>query len=142
MKGSERRYQGARRRASDTSAAGLPAWARVALLILALALAVYVLLFARVNARPAQELAALREQALQQDARLLAATLETRIASARAGTALVAERLRAQPTRLLEATEAGRAASPGVAFALMSAGGEVTAAAGAPAARFEPREPL
>jgi len=142
LKGSERRYQGARRRASDTTAAGLPAWARVALLVLALALAVYVLLFARVNARPAQELAALREQALQQDARLLAATLETRIASARAGTALVAERLRAQPTRLLEATEAGRAASPGVAFALMSTGGEVTAAAGAPAASFEPREPL
>lgn len=142
MKGNERRYRGARRRASDTTATGLPAWARVALLVLTLVLAVYVLLFARVNARPAQELAALREQALQQDARLLAATLETRIAAARAGTALVAERLRAQPTRLLEATEAGRAASPGVAFALVSAGGEVTAAAGAPATSFAPGEPL
>ena len=138
MKGSERRYQGARRRASDTSASGLPAWARVALLLLTLALAVYVLLFARVNERPAQELAALREQSLQQDARLLASTLETRIASARAGTALVSERLRAQPTRRLEAAEAGRAASPGVAFAVVSAGGNVIAAAGAPDSSFLP----
>lgn len=142
MNGTERRYEGARRRASDTSAASLPVWARVALLLLALTLAVYVLLFARVTARPTQELAALREQALQQDARLLAATLETRIAAARAGTTLVAERLRAVPGRPLDATEAGREASPGVAFALMSAGGEISAAAGAPVTSFVPSGPL
>lgn len=142
MKGKERRYQGAGRRASDTTAAGLPAWARVAILALTLGVAVYVLLFARETARPARELAALREQALQQDAHLMAATLEARIASARAGMALASQRLATQPTRPLDAIEAARAAAPDIAFAVVDPASAVLASTGAPIEAFASTAPI
>ncbi len=142
MKGNERRYQGAGRRASDTTAAGLPAWVRVAILALTLAVAVYVLLFARETARPARELAALREQALQQDAHLLAATLEARLSAARAGLALADNRLDARADRPLDAIEAAAAASADTAFAIVDRTGAVRANTGAAAEAFASSTPL
>ena len=61
MRGTERRYSGPGRRASDNRR-GPPAWARILLLCITLAVAVYVLLFARELARPAREAQTLREQ--------------------------------------------------------------------------------
>ena len=81
MPGSERRFQGVGRRSSDAVEPGLPAWARVAVLALTLAVAVDVLFFALATGRPTRELGALREQVLSQDADLLAARLEARLIS-------------------------------------------------------------
>ncbi len=142
MKGNERRYQRSGRRASDTTAAGLPAWVRVAILALTLAVAVYVLLFARETARPARELASLREQTLQQDAHLMAATLEARIASARAGMALASQRLGAPSARPLDAIEAARAAAPDIAFAIVDPASTVLASTGAPPGAFGSTAPI
>ena len=51
----------------------------------------------------------------------MAATLEARIGSARAGMALASQRLGAQPGRPLDAIEAARAAAPDIAFAVVDA---------------------
>lgn len=82
MRGNERRVENPGRRASDKERAALPAWARVLTLILALALAGYVLLSTRESARPGREAQDLKEQALATDAGLLAATTEARLAPA------------------------------------------------------------
>ena len=71
----ERRVNSQGRRASD-QAPGSPAWLRVAVLALALALTAYVLLTSRQATRPLRDVQAYQELAVSQDARLLAA--ETR----------------------------------------------------------------
>ena len=71
----ERRVNSQGRRASD-QAPGSPAWLRVAVLALALAITAYVLLTSRQATRPLRDVQAYQELAVSQDARLLAA--ETR----------------------------------------------------------------
>ncbi|QYF88354.1 ATP-binding protein [Brevundimonas sp. PAMC22021] len=71
----ERRVTSQGRRASD-QAPGSPAWLRVAVLALALAITAYVMLTSRQATRPARDIQAYQELAVAQDARLLAA--ETR----------------------------------------------------------------
>lgn len=137
MRGTERRYQGAGRRSSDSGDGRLAGWIRVGVLTLALAVAVYVLLIARETTRPAREADALRAETLTDDARLLAAQVETRLMSAEMGLRVGADALRAHPNRPLDAAEAARAASPGVAFAILSPTGAPLTSAGAPASAFD-----
>ncbi len=137
MRGSERRLQAAAgRRSSDHAIPGLPSWARVLTLALTLAVAVYVLLIARETARPERDADAVRSQALQQDARLLAAVLDGRIAAAGGALRVAEARLTAQPSRPLDAAEAAHDVAPGTAFAIQSPGGAVLAASGAAADAF------
>ena len=137
MRGSERRLQAAAgRRSSDQAIPGLPSWARVLTLALTLAVAVYVLLIARETARPERDADAVRSQALQQDARLLAAVLDGRIAAAGGGLGVAEAALTTHSNRPLDAAEAARGAVPGAAFAVLSPGGAILAASGAPAEAF------
>ena len=71
MRGSERRITPQGRRAQDRRK-GPPAWLRIAILAVTLAVAAYVLLFAREMARPGQEADALRMAAVDREARMLA----------------------------------------------------------------------
>lgn len=137
MRGSERRHQVIGRRSSDQDEPGLPTWARAAVLALTLALAVYVLLFARETTQPTRELETLREQTLRHDARSLATNLETRTAAARAALQVGETRLAARPDQPRAATEAARAAAPGVAFAAYSPDGAILATAGTSASDFQ-----
>ncbi|WP_339914827.1 ATP-binding protein [uncultured Brevundimonas sp.] len=129
MRGNERRIIEQGRRTSDgrTSA---PTWARVLILSIALAIAAYVLLFAREIARPGLEVDALRTQAVASEARLLALDLENRLAPVRRGAEAGADTLAARPYRPLDAIDAARAVSPGSAFAVITADGRVLAAVG------------
>ncbi|MBW8303507.1 MAG: hypothetical protein K0M78_06115, partial [Brevundimonas sp.] len=79
MRGSERRITPQGRRAQDRRK-GPPSWVRIAILAVTLAVAAYVLLFAREMARPGQEADALRMAAVDREARLLALETEIRIA--------------------------------------------------------------
>jgi len=143
LRGTERRYQGAGRRSSDGGGGKLAGWIRVGVLTLTLAVAAYVLLIARETARPQREAEALRIEAMTGDARLLAARLENRLISARAGLKQAEATLRTHPDRPLDAVEAARQAAPDLAFALMSPSGTRLAAVGAPAEAFAgpPRHP-
>ena len=136
MRGTERRYQGAGRRASDTGGGTLAGWIRVGVLTLALCVAAYVLLVARETARPERELETLRARVIADDARLFAAELDARLRATDAALKTGADALRARPTRPLDAVEAARALAPETAFAVMSPTGETLAAAGAPAQAF------
>lgn len=138
MRGTERRYQGVGRRASDRSEGKRTAWLRIGALGLALAVAAYVLLIARDTAFPAREAELLRGQALTAEAKLLASRFETRLLVAEAGLKVAADRLNAQPSRPLDAVEAARAQAPDIGFAVLSASGSPEAVAGAPAAAFAP----
>ena len=104
-----------------------------------LGVAAYVLLFAREIARPLREADVMREQALQQDVRLLAAAAEARLAPASAALKAGADLLTAQPTQALAAVERARVLAPDAAFAVIGPDGVVRAAAGAPAEAFQPR---
>ena len=77
MRGSERRITAQGRRAADRRK-GPPAWVRIAILAVTLAVAAYVLLFAREMARPGQEADTLRMAAVDREARLLALAREAR----------------------------------------------------------------
>ena len=143
MRGSERRIQGGPgRRASDRGVTGAANWSRILLLTLTLAIAVYVLLVSRETARPEREAAALRTQSLQQEARLLAAVMDGRIASARAALIIGAQALEARPDRPLDAVEAARAVAPASGFAVLSPMGAALAAAGSPADGFAATPPI
>ena len=143
MRGSERRIQGGPgRRASDRGVSGAANWSRILLLTLTLAIAVYVLLVARETARPEREAVALRTQSLQQDALMLAAVMEGRIASARAALIIGAQTLEARPDRPLDAAEAARAVAPASGFAVLSPMGAALAAVGAPADSFAATPPV
>lgn len=133
MRGSERRITPQGRRAQDRRK-GPPAWVRIAILAVTLAVAAYVLLFAREMARPGQEADALRMVAVDREARLLALETETRIAPVQAAVRAAT----AQSLSSAETVRQARAAAPDGAFAVMSAGDVVTAAAGASPAAFVP----
>ncbi|MFC5346018.1 ATP-binding protein [Brevundimonas staleyi] len=116
----------------------MPTWGRVLLLVLTLGLAIYVVMFARESTRPAREAAVLRAEALKRDSDLGAAQLDAKLARARMGLSVAAEALRANPGRPLDAMEAARVVAPESGFAVVNAGGEASAAAGAEAAAFRP----
>jgi len=136
LRGSERRIQGTGRRSSDRVTVGLTNWIRIVALVLTLAISAYVLLFARETARPAREAYVLRGQALQQDARLLAAVLEGRIDAARGALTIAETTLAAQPGRPLDAAEAAHRIAPDSAFAVVGPTGVALAASGAPVGAF------
>ena len=130
MRGKERRIYQPGRRVADKPH-GLPVWGRVLLLALTLGLATYVLIFARENARPAREAAALREQALTTNAELAAARLDAALNRAERGLDAAAERLAGAPNRPLQAIEAARGLAPGTAFLVTGADGGSQAVKGA-----------
>ena len=82
MRGNERRIRHTGRRMADRPH-GLPTWARVLLLALALGLASYILALTRESTRPVREVAVLRQQALMTHAQLAAAQLDAALARAR-----------------------------------------------------------
>ena len=131
MRGNERRITSQGRRAADRRK-GAPAWVRIAILAVTLAVAAYVLLFAREMARPGQEADALRMAAVDREARLLALELETRIAPVETAVRAAA----AQADGAAQAVQLARAAAPGNDFAVLTPAGDVVAAAGAPPAAF------
>jgi two-component system, cell cycle sensor histidine kinase PleC len=132
LRGEERRITSDGRRASDRRK-GPPAWVRIAILTVTLAVAAYVLLFAREMARPGQEADALRLAAVDREARLLALEIETRVApveaAVRAGVSVAG-------TTPEAAIDSARAAAPGRAFAVIAADGRVSAVAGDEAEAF------
>ncbi len=131
MRGNERRITAQGRRAADRRK-GPPAWVRIAILAVTLAVAAYVLLFAREMARPGQEADALRMAAVDREARLLALELETRLIPVEAGVRAAL----ARPGDGAEMVRQARIAAPGRAFAVITRNGSVTAAAGAPPSAF------
>ena len=131
MRGSERRITSQGRRAADRRK-GPPAWLRIAILAVTLAVAAYVLLFAREMARPGQEADALRMAAVDREARLLALETEIRIAPVEAAVRAAA----AQSGGPDQAIQQARTAAPGRAFAVISPDGSVVAAEGAPPTAF------
>ncbi len=130
----ERRENRPGRRVSDR-APGAPAWIRIAILGVTLALAGYVLLVSREVAQPAREAQQLRDHVLQLDAELLAVRTAQAVRDGESGLAAGWSRLRSgRPA--IEAVEAARRAAPGVAFAVLDGSGVVLAAAGAAPADF------
>jgi two-component system cell cycle sensor histidine kinase PleC len=132
LRGNERRITSEGRRAGDRRK-GPPAWLRIALLTVTLAVAAYVLLFAREMARPGQEADALRLTAVDREARLLALDLETRIVPIQS-----AVRAAAGAGSPADVLRRARAAAPGGAFAILDATGRPLALAGGDARSFAP----
>lgn len=126
----ERRTSGGRR-GSDRGIKGPPAWARILILAIALAVAAYVLLFARELARPAKEAETLGAAVLHQDARLAAALTTARLQAARPALEAAAEALAASPGQPVQAVERARALDGAAAFAVVSPQGQVQAVVGA-----------
>ena len=133
MRGNERRITPQGRRAADRRK-GPPAWVRISILAVTLAVAAYVLLFAREMARPGQEADALRMAAVDREARLLALETAVRMAPVQAAVRAAV----VQPRSPAETVRQARAAEPDAGFAVVSKGGDIVAAAGAPAAAFAP----
>ncbi|WP_150126071.1 ATP-binding protein [Brevundimonas sp. LM2] len=136
MRGTERRIQHPGRRAADRPD-GLPTWARILLLALALGVASYVLIFARESTRPARELAALRQEALVTAAQLAAAQLDASLSRAQLGLDVAAVGLADAPERPLAAIEAARRIAPETAFMVSAPGGRTLAVTGARRAEFD-----
>lgn len=135
MRGEERRITSEGRRAADRRK-GPPPWLRIAILVVTLAVAAYVLLFSREIARPGQEADALRLTAVDREARLLALEIETRIAPVEAGVRAGAAAAQADQPRV--AVDRARAAAPGRAFAVVAGDGRVVAATGDDVRAFAP----
>ncbi|MGZ9114066.1 MAG: PAS domain-containing protein, partial [Brevundimonas sp.] len=131
MRGNERRITSEGRRSVDRRK-GPPAWVRIALLTVTLAVAAYVLLFAREMARPGLEADALRLSAVDREARLLALDLETRIAPVQAAVRVAAVGA-GSPAEILQRA---RAVAPGEAFAVLDGGGRPVAVTGGDARLF------
>ena len=136
MRSSERRSQGKGRRASDAGPSRRSLGLRLGLLCVVLGVAAYVLLVARQQARPARDVAAAQTAVLTRDAQWLAASLDSRIALAKAGLEVAATALTRSPDRPLDALEAARRTAPGLAAAVRDAEGAVVAASGASADAF------
>ncbi|MDZ4363921.1 PAS domain-containing protein, partial [Brevundimonas sp.] len=119
MRGTERRYSGPGRRASDNRR-GPPAWARILLLSITLAVAVYVMFFARELARPAREAQTLREQALNRETQLYAAVVQARLGEATAGLSVAVQALEGDSAETTLAR--AQAAVPNTRFSIGDAG--------------------
>ena len=137
MPGNERRGKTPGRRASDR-AAGTPAWLRVAVLVVALAAAAYVLLAAREVGRPAREAEALREETVVQAADLMAVQTRLRLDAAQAGLA-AGQAVLDRGGAPLEAVETARRTAPTAAFIVRDSNGQTLAMEGAEAPAFEAR---
>tara|TARA_R110002167_G_scaffold23011_9_gene81888 strand:+ start:2300 stop:4678 length:2379 start_codon:yes stop_codon:yes gene_type:complete len=111
-------------------------WIRILMLSLTLAVAAYVLLFAREMARPGQEIDALRTEAVTREARLLAYDMDARLGPARTAIESASAALDLQPDRPMDAIEQARALAPDTAFAVIDIDGRVLAAAGAASNAF------
>jgi len=120
---------------------GPPAWLRILVLSVALAVGSYVLLFARDVARPIRDSEALLDRTLMREAELTAAVLEARRTQAEAALGLAAEALARRPGQALDALEAGRRAHPALSLAAFDGEGRALAAAGADAAAFQGGSP-
>ena len=131
MRGNERRITSEGRRSADRRK-GPPAWVRIALLTVTLAVAAYVLLFAREMARPGLEADVLRLSAVDREARLLALDLETRIAPVQAAVRVAAASA-GSPAEILQRARAG---APGGAFAVLDGAGRPVAVTGGDAGLF------
>ena len=137
MRSNERRSQGSGRRASDAEPSRLSLGLRLGLLCIALGVAAYVLLIARQQARPTRDAAAAEAAVVARDAQWLAASLDSRLALARAGLDAAAAALTARPDRPLDALEAARRIAPDLTAAVRTADGAVVAASGAASDRFD-----
>ncbi len=131
MRGNERRITSEGRRSADRRRS-VPPWVRIGLLTVTLAVAAYVLLFAREIARPGQEADALRLSAVDREARILALDLETRIAPVQLAVR-VAARSGETTAQMLQAAST---AAPDGAFAVLNADGRAAAVTGAEAGAF------
>lgn len=140
MRADERRGKKPGRRVSDRAASGLgmPVWVRIAVLVAALGLSIYSLLYARQAGDRPREQAESIAQALHTRAELAVARVDADAARAMLGLNTAARALAASPARPLDAVEAARAAAPGFAYAVTGPDGDLAAAAGAPADAFEP----
>ncbi len=131
MRGNERRITAEGRRIADRRK-NAPPWLRIALLVVTLAVAAYVLLFAREIARPGREADALRLEAVDREARLLALELQSRIAPVDAAIRAAGG---GDPAPAVMVQRA-RAAAPGVPFAVLDADGRAVLVAGGQASDF------
>jgi two-component system, cell cycle sensor histidine kinase PleC len=118
----------------------MPVWVRIAVLIAALGLSIYSLLYARQAGDRPREQAASMAQALETRSELTAARLDADSARAMIGLTAAVRALAASPSRPLDAVEQARADAPGPAYAVVSEGGDILAAAGAEAGAFRSTE--
>lgn len=116
---------------SDAKPSRLVTWTRIAILLLTLAVAIYVLLVAREAARPERDMEALQARALAHDAQWLAASLDDRLSVAQASLSAASTRLGQQSDRPMDALEAARSVDPDLAVAVIGRNGNVRAALGA-----------
>jgi len=136
LRATERRVQVDGRRVSDVKPSRLVTWTRIAILLITLAVAVYVLLVAREAARPEREMEVLQSRAMLHDARWLSSSLDDRLSLASAALATASTRLTSQPDRPMDALEAARIVYPDLAVAVTSRNGNVRAVLGAGAEQF------
>ena len=132
MRSTERRITAEGRRATDRRQ-GAPAWLRVGILSVTLVIALGVVLFAREMASPNLEQDGLRMEAVDREARLLALDTARRIAPAQTASRGAVSGS-GNPSQMVALA---RAAAPDVAFAVISASGEVVTSAGQPATAFQ-----
>lgn len=131
MRGTERRSYGPGRRATDHQAARSAPWVRILALAVALALAAYVMLFARENSRPSREVEAARLETLTLEARLAAAQVEARAAQTDRALDAAARVLAQTPGQPVQALDRARLEDPEAAFLIADADGRALAARGA-----------
>ncbi|MFN4296106.1 MAG: ATP-binding protein [Brevundimonas sp.] len=118
----------------------MPVWVRVAVLVAALGLSIYSLLYARQAGDRPREQAESMAQALQVRSELTAARLDADAARAMIGLTAAARALAAAPSRPLDAVEQARAETPDLAYAVISQDGDILAAVGAAPAAFATTE--
>ncbi|HZV85480.1 MAG TPA: PAS domain-containing protein, partial [Brevundimonas sp.] len=131
MRGNERRITAEGRRTADRRKSA-PPWLSVALLVVTLALAAGLMLFAREIARPGREADNLRLEAVDREARLLALELRSRMAPAEAAMRAAGA---GDPAPAV-AVQRARAAAPEVSFAVLAQDGRVVARTGGEASDF------
>ncbi|WP_312052978.1 cache domain-containing sensor histidine kinase [Brevundimonas diminuta] len=131
MRGTERRSYGPGRRATDHQAARSAPWVRILALAVALALAAYVMLFAREHSRPSREVEAARQETLTLEARLAAAQVEARAAQTDRALDAAARVLTQTPGQPVQALDSARLEDPEAAFLIADANGRALAARGA-----------
>jgi two-component system, cell cycle sensor histidine kinase PleC len=131
LRGTERRSYGPGRRATDHQAARSAPWVRILALAVALALAAYVMLFAREHSRPSREVEAARQETLTLEARLAAAQVEARAAQTDRALDAAARVLTQTPGQPVQALDNARLEDPEAAFLIADANGRALAARGA-----------
>jgi len=131
LRGTERRSYGPGRRATDHQAARSAPWVRILALAVALALAAYVMLFAREHSRPSREVEAARQETLTLEARLAAAQVEARSAQTDRALDAAARVLTQTPSQPVQALDNARLEDPEAALLIADANGRALAARGA-----------